>query len=46
VEVLDGDRVVASSGLVAATSVEKPSVIGKMWWYARRTAHNLWGLVT
>lgn len=46
VEVWDGDRLVASSSLVAARSVSEPGLLGKAAWYAGRTAANLWGLVT
>jgi hypothetical protein len=46
VEVYDGNRLVASSGLVAARSVAEPGLLGKARWYATQTAANLWGLVT
>ena len=46
VEVYDGKRLVASSNLVSATSVSEPGLVGKLAWYAQRTAHNVWGLVT
>ncbi|HEU5264277.1 MAG TPA: hypothetical protein VFU34_06540, partial [Gaiellaceae bacterium] len=46
VEVYDGNRLVASSTLVAARSVTEPGLLGKARWYATRTAANLWGLVT
>jgi D-alanyl-D-alanine carboxypeptidase (penicillin-binding protein 5/6) len=46
VEVYAGDRLVASSNLVAAASVSEPGLLGKAAWYARTTASNLWGLVT
>jgi len=46
VEVYAGDRLVASSNLVAASSVSEPGLLGKASWYARTTAGNLWGLVT
>jgi D-alanyl-D-alanine carboxypeptidase (penicillin-binding protein 5/6) len=46
VEVWDGDRLIASSNLVAATEVSEPDVLGKARWFARRTASNLWGLVS
>jgi len=46
VEVYDGDRLVASSNLVAAASVSEPGLLGKAFWYAKRTVHNAWGLVT
>jgi serine-type D-Ala-D-Ala carboxypeptidase (penicillin-binding protein 5/6) len=46
VEVYEGDRIVASSNLVAAHSVAEPGLLGKAQWYATQTAENLWGLVT
>ncbi len=46
VEVYDGKRLVASSRLVAAEGVSEPGRLGKTWWYAERTAANLWGLFT
>jgi D-alanyl-D-alanine carboxypeptidase (penicillin-binding protein 5/6) len=45
-EVYSGDRLLASSNLVAASDVSEPGVLGKAWWYVRTTAGNLWGLVT
>ncbi len=46
VEVYDGNRLVASSNLVAAAAVSEPGSVGKAAWYAKRTAQNVWGLVT
>jgi D-alanyl-D-alanine carboxypeptidase (penicillin-binding protein 5/6) len=46
VEVYDGKRLVASSRLVAAEGVSEPGRLDKAWWYAERTAANLWGLFT
>jgi D-alanyl-D-alanine carboxypeptidase (penicillin-binding protein 5/6) len=46
VEVYEGNRLVASSMLVAARSVSEPGLLGKARWYASRTVANLWGLVT
>ena len=46
VEIYDGKRLIASSQLVASESVSEPSRLEKSIWYARRTAANLWGLVT
>ena len=46
VEVYDGDRLIASSNLVAASTVSEPGLLGKVAWYAKTTASNLWGLVT
>jgi D-alanyl-D-alanine carboxypeptidase (penicillin-binding protein 5/6) len=44
VEVYDGNRLVASSKLVAAESVSEPGWLGKASWYAQQTASNLWGI--
>jgi serine-type D-Ala-D-Ala carboxypeptidase (penicillin-binding protein 5/6) len=46
VEIWYRSRLVASSTLVAATSISEPSVLGKGWWYAESTASNFWELVT
>jgi D-alanyl-D-alanine carboxypeptidase (penicillin-binding protein 5/6) len=46
VEVYAGTRLVASSNLVAADDVTEPGVVGKVMWYAGRTVHHLWGLVS
>jgi serine-type D-Ala-D-Ala carboxypeptidase (penicillin-binding protein 5/6) len=46
VEVWDGDRLVASSNLVAARDVSEPGVLVTAWWLARDTASNLWGILT
>lgn len=46
VEVWAGDRLVASSHLVAATDVSDPGFFGKAAWFAARTAGNLWDLVS
>jgi serine-type D-Ala-D-Ala carboxypeptidase (penicillin-binding protein 5/6) len=45
VEVYEGNDLVAAESLVAAASVTKPGVLGRVGWYARRTAANLWGIV-
>lgn len=44
VRVYDRGRLVATSPLVAARSVELPGTAGKVGWYARRTLHHLGGL--
>lgn len=44
VHVYDRGRLVASSPLVAARSVELPGTAGKVGWYTRRTLHHLGGL--
>jgi hypothetical protein len=41
VEVYAGDRLLASSSLVAAEPVAEPGVVEKAWWYAETTAGNL-----
>ena len=46
VEVYDGDRLVASSKLVAAEAVADAGLLAKAKWYATQTARNLWGIVT
>jgi serine-type D-Ala-D-Ala carboxypeptidase (penicillin-binding protein 5/6) len=46
VQVFDGNRLVASASLVAASAISKPGLGGRLLWYAKRTVHHLWGLVT
>jgi D-alanyl-D-alanine carboxypeptidase (penicillin-binding protein 5/6) len=46
VEVWDGDRLVASSSLVASREVSEPSLLGKGVWFVGRTGEHLWGLLT
>ena len=46
VEVWEGDRLVASSNLIAAESISEPGNLGKAVWFAERTAENMWELVT
>lgn len=46
VEVYERNRLVASSNLVAATSVAEPGFFGKARWYVTQTAKNFWELVT
>jgi hypothetical protein len=46
VEIWAGDRLVASSNLVAAEDVSEPGFLRKSAWFAERTAANLWGLVS
>ena len=46
VEVYDGDRLVASSNLVAAEAVPDAGLWAKAQWYATETVRNLWGMVT
>jgi D-alanyl-D-alanine carboxypeptidase (penicillin-binding protein 5/6) len=46
IQVYAGNRLVASSNLVAATAVSKPGLGARLVWYTKRTAHHLWELVT
>ncbi len=46
VEVWEGDRLVASSNLIAAESVSEPGNLGKAVWFAERTAENMWELIS
>jgi D-alanyl-D-alanine carboxypeptidase (penicillin-binding protein 5/6) len=46
VEVYDGNRLVASSNLVAAEAVPDAGLWAKAQWYATETVRNLWGMVT
>ncbi|MEX0851540.1 MAG: D-alanyl-D-alanine carboxypeptidase family protein [Gaiellaceae bacterium] len=46
VEVYDGDRIIASSNLVAVAAVSEPGVAGKAKWFVERTAEHAWEIVT
>jgi serine-type D-Ala-D-Ala carboxypeptidase (penicillin-binding protein 5/6) len=46
VRVFAGGRLIARAPLVAADSVAAVGTLGKAEWYARRTAHHLFALVT
>jgi serine-type D-Ala-D-Ala carboxypeptidase (penicillin-binding protein 5/6) len=46
VEVYEGDRLVASSALVAAATVPDAGVWAKAKWHATRTVRNLWEMLT
>jgi D-alanyl-D-alanine carboxypeptidase (penicillin-binding protein 5/6) len=46
VEVWDGDRLLASSNLVAAEDVSEPGLLRKSAWFVERTAANLWDVVS
>jgi D-alanyl-D-alanine carboxypeptidase (penicillin-binding protein 5/6) len=46
VDVYAGDRLVASSDLVAGSSISEPGLVRKALWYAQTTADNLWGIFT
>ena len=45
VEVRSGERLLGRRALVAARTVERPGLAGRVAWYARRTAANLWNLL-
>ena len=45
VQVLDRGVIVARSPLVAANSVDRPGIAGRVGFYAGRTAHHLWGFM-
>jgi D-alanyl-D-alanine carboxypeptidase (penicillin-binding protein 5/6) len=44
VEVWAGRRLLGRRALVAAESVDKPDLAGRVRWYAGRALHNAWGL--
>ena len=46
VRVFAGGRLIARTPLVAAESVSAVGTPGKVAWYARRTVHHLFGLVS
>ena len=46
VEVWEGDRLVASSNLVAAESVAESGALSTAWWFLQTTAANAWEIVT
>ena len=46
VEVYAGNRLVASSNLVAAAAAAEPGLMSKARWYATRTVKNLWEVIT
>ena len=46
VRVFSGGKLIAHAPLVAASSVSAVGTRGKVAWYARRTVHHLFGLVT
>jgi serine-type D-Ala-D-Ala carboxypeptidase (penicillin-binding protein 5/6) len=45
VEVLSGGKVVETRPLLAARSVARPGVGGRLRWYATRTVKDLWALI-
>jgi len=46
VRIYEGGRLLGTRALVAARSVGKPGVLGRMNWYAGRTVHHVVDLVT
>ena len=46
VEIFEGDRLVASSALVAAAAVPDAGVWAKAKWHATQTVRNLWEMLT
>ncbi len=46
IEVWAGRRLVGRRPLVAARSVSRPGVAGRVGWYAGRTAHHVWSWLT
>jgi D-alanyl-D-alanine carboxypeptidase (penicillin-binding protein 5/6) len=46
VRVYDGGRLLGTRPLVAARSVGRPGLGGRVSWYARRTVHELWSWVS
>ena len=45
IEVWAGRTLLGSRPLLAARSVSRPGVGGRLRWYATRTAQDLWGLI-
>jgi D-alanyl-D-alanine carboxypeptidase (penicillin-binding protein 5/6) len=46
VEVWSGSRLLGQRALVASRAVGRPGLAARLGWYADRTVHNLFGLVT
>ena len=46
VRVYSGKRLLGTRPLVAARSVERPGVAGRVGFYARRTVKHIWGWVS
>jgi D-alanyl-D-alanine carboxypeptidase (penicillin-binding protein 5/6) len=46
IEVWAGGRLLGSRPLLAARSVSRPGVGGRLRWYAKRTVKDLWGLIS
>jgi hypothetical protein len=45
IRVYAGKRLIGSRPLVADRAVAKPGVVGRVRWYATRTAEHVWGWV-
>ena len=46
IEVWSGEELLGSRPLLAARSVRRPGVAGRLRWYATRTVHDLWGILS
>lgn len=46
IQVYAGDRLVASTNLVARKAAAKPGIVGRVVWYTKRTVHHLWDFVS
>jgi hypothetical protein len=46
VQIYQRDRLLGSVPLVAGREVSKPGIGGRAGWYARRTLHHMWSLLT
>ncbi|HVS86232.1 MAG TPA: D-alanyl-D-alanine carboxypeptidase family protein [Gaiellaceae bacterium] len=45
VEIWQNGKLLGMRPLVAARSVSRPGIVGRIRWYATRTVHDLWGLL-
>jgi len=46
VRIYQRGRLLATAPLVAARAAGRPSVAGRVGWYATRTLHHMWGWIT
>jgi D-alanyl-D-alanine carboxypeptidase (penicillin-binding protein 5/6) len=46
VRVFQGRRLIAASPLVAARSISRPGLFGRVGWYTGRTVHHVWSWIT
>src|SRR5206468_51801 len=46
IQIYVGNRLVASTNLVARAAASKPGLVARVAWYTKRTAHHVWELVT